>query len=173
VERVYGGESVTIVPRVVTPLPLRAQPSESSSKEEAVVSAPFIYIGTYRLKEGTLEAFKQMCGGLAEFVESREPRVIAFNVYSSEDGTEASVVQVHPDADSMLFHMQLLSEHITSAYEEQSPIDVATSNQIYGTPSEAVLEMIEQFDPGVPLIVKPQPLGGFVRSAAEQVASAR
>ena len=71
-----------------------------------------------------------------------------------------------------LFVSQLLSEHITSADEEQSPIDVATSNQIYGTPSEAVLEMIEHFDPGVPLIVKPQPLGGFVRSAAEQVASA-
>lgn len=69
------------------------------------MSAPFIYIGTYRLKEGKLEAFKQMCGGLAEFVESHEPRVIAFSVYGSDDGNEASVVQVHPDADSMLFHM--------------------------------------------------------------------
>jgi hypothetical protein len=136
------------------------------------VSAPFIYIGTYRLKEGKLEAFSQMCGGLAEFVQSREPRVIAFSVYSTDDGTEASVVQVHPDADSMLFHMQLLSEHITSAYDEDSPLDVATSNQIYGTPSEAVLEMIKEFDPGVPLIVKSQPLGGFTRSAAEQAVSA-
>ncbi len=136
------------------------------------MSQPFIYIGTYRLNEGQLEAFKQTCGGLVEFVESNEPRMIAFNIYANADGTEASVVQVHPDADSMLFHMQLLHEHIASAYDEDSALDVTTSNQIYGTPSEAVLEMIRQFDPGVPLIVKPHPLGGFTRSAAEQAVSA-
>ena len=43
---------------------------------------------------------------------------------------------------------------------------------MYGTPSEAVLEVIKQFDPGVPLIVKPKPLGGFTRSAAEQAVNA-
>ena len=32
--------------------------------------------------------------------------------------------------------------------------------------------MIRQFDPGVPLIVKPDPLGGFTRSAAEPAVSA-
>jgi hypothetical protein len=56
--------------------------------------------------------------------------------------TEVSIVQVHPDADSMLFHMRLLREHITSAYEEEGSLDVTTSVQVYGTPSEAVLEMI-------------------------------
>jgi hypothetical protein len=133
---------------------------------------PFVYIGTYRLKEGQLEVFKQSCGGLVEFVESNEPRMIAFNVYASKDGTEVSVVQVHPDADSMLFHMQLLHEHIASAYDEDSALDVTTSNQIYGTPTEAVLEMIRQIDPGVPLIVKPDQLGGFARCAAEQAIGA-
>lgn len=136
------------------------------------MSQPFIYIGAYRLKEGQLEAFKQSCGGLVEFIESNEPRMISFNVYANEDGTEASVVQVHPDADSMLFHMQLLQEHIASAYDEDSALDVTTSNQIYGTPSDAVLDMIRQFDPGVPLIVKPHPLGGFTRSAAREAVSA-
>jgi hypothetical protein len=32
--------------------------------------------------------------------------------------------------------------------------------------------MITQVDPGVPLIVKPDSLGGFTRSAAEQAVSA-
>jgi hypothetical protein len=141
--------------------------------EEAAVSEPFIFIGTHRLKAGKLEAFKKSCVGLAEFVESNEPRMIAFNVYASEDGTEVSIVQVHPDADSMLFHMRLLREHITSAYEEEGSLDATTSVQIYGTPSEAVLEMIKGFNAeGVPLIVKPHPLGGFTRSAAEQAVTA-
>jgi hypothetical protein len=64
------------------------------------MSEPFIYIGTYKLKEGKLEAFKQTCGGLAESIESNEPRMIAFNVDSNEEGTEASVARVHPDAES-------------------------------------------------------------------------
>jgi hypothetical protein len=65
-----------------------------------VKSQPFIFIGTHRLKEGKLEAFKKSCVELAEFVESNEPRVIAFNVYGSEDGAEVSIVKAHPDAES-------------------------------------------------------------------------
>jgi hypothetical protein len=136
------------------------------------MSESFIYIGTYKLKEGQLEAFKQTCGELVEFIEANEPRMVAFNIYANEEGTEVSVVQVHPDADSMLFHMQLLQEHIASAYDEDSALEVTTSNQIFGTPSEAVLEMIREFDPGVLLIVKPHPLGGFTRSAAKLAGSA-
>ena len=59
---------------------------------------------------------------------------------------------------------QLPHDHISSAFDEDSPFDVTTSGQIYGTPSETVLEMIKQFDPGVPLIVKPRSLGGSGRA---------
>lgn len=111
-----------------------------------------------------------MCQGLREFVESNEPRVIAFNLYASEDGTEASNVQVHPDADSMVSHMHLLHEQISAARGEESSIDVTTSYQIYGVPNDAVLEMIQEFDPGVPLTIKPLPLAGFTRSGAQSVA---
>ena len=136
------------------------------------MSEPFIYVGTFRLKQGKLEAFKEQCGGLAKFVEVNEPRMIAFNLYANEEGTEASVVQVHADADSMVFHMRLLRDHIASAGDEESAIDVQISNQIYGIPNETVLEMIEQSDPGVPLIVKPRPLGGFTRPATEHTVGA-
>jgi hypothetical protein len=135
------------------------------------LSQPFIFISTFRLKQGTLEAFKEMCQGLVEFVESNEPRVIAFNLYANEDGTEVSNVQVHPDADSMVSHMKLLHEHISGAGSEEGPIDVTPSNQIYGIPNDAVLEMIEEFDPGVPLSIKPLPIAGFTRGAANETQS--
>jgi hypothetical protein len=136
------------------------------------MSEPFIFIGTHRLKAGKLEAARGMNDWLTELVESNEPRMIAFNAYANEEGTELSVVQIHPDADSMLFHMQLLSKHITGAYEDEGPLAETTSIQLYGNPGETVLGMIEQFNPGVPLIVKPHGLGGFTRSAAEHTASA-
>lgn len=130
------------------------------------MSQPFIFISTFRLKQGTLEAFKEMCHELVGFVESNEPRVIALNLYANEDGTEVSNVHVHPDADSLISHMKLLREHISGAGSEEGPIDVTTSNQIYGVPNDAVLEMLEEFDPGVPLTIKPLLLAGFTRSAA-------
>lgn len=137
------------------------------------MSEPFIFIGTHRLKKGKFEAFRQLSGGLAEFVEANEPRMIAFNVYANEEGDEVSVVQVHPDAESMLLHMQLLHEHISSAYDEDSALDVTTNIQVYGTPTDAVLAMIEQLTPeGTTSIVKPRPLAGFTRSAAQQAAGA-
>jgi len=85
------------------------------------MSHPFIFVSTFRLKQGKLEAFKEMCQGLVEFVESNEPRVIAFNLYASEDGTEVSNVQVHPDADSMVSHMRLLREHIWAPATRRAP----------------------------------------------------
>jgi len=136
------------------------------------MAQPFIFISTFRLKQGELGAFREMCTGLVEMVQSKEPRLIAFNLYANEDGTEVSNVQVHPDADSMLFHLRLLREHISGAVGGEGPIDVTVSNQIFGTPSDAVLEMLGEFDPGVPLTVKPLPVAGFTRSAAEQTPTA-
>jgi hypothetical protein len=78
------------------------------------MSEPLIFIGTHRLKDGRLEAAREMNDWLSDLVESNEPRIIAFNAYANEEGTEAAIVQIHPDADSMLVHMQLLSKHITA-----------------------------------------------------------
>jgi hypothetical protein len=78
--------------------------------------------------------------------------------------TEVTVVQVHPDADSMLFHMQVARKHIEEGTEEL--LDTRDF-QIYGPPNDTVLGMIKELaQSGVPLIVKPNHLGGFTRSSA-------
>ena len=128
------------------------------------MSEPFIFIGTHTIREGKLDDFKKSCGALLEVVEANEPRLIAFNFYANQDETEVSVVQVHPDADSMLFHMQVAREHIEQATEE---LLVTRNMQLYGRPNDAVLGMIRELSQaGVPLIVKPNHLGGFTRSSA-------
>jgi quinol monooxygenase YgiN len=128
------------------------------------MAEPFIFIGTHRIREGKLDEFKKQFAELVDVVEANEPRMIAFNGYVNEDETEANVVQVHPDADSMLLHMQVAREHITRGTEEL--LDTKDI-QIYGTPNDAVMGMIEELSrSGVPLIVKPNHLGGFTRSHA-------
>ncbi|HEX4323076.1 MAG TPA: hypothetical protein VHZ77_00435 [Gaiellaceae bacterium] len=126
------------------------------------MSGPFVFIATNRLKPGKLAAERQRVPGLVEFVEENEPRVIAFNEYANDEGTEVAVVQIHPDADSMAFHMEVVAERAAAAYAET--VAETTSIQVFGTPGDAVLEMLErQAGAGVPLAVKPVHLGGFTR----------
>jgi quinol monooxygenase YgiN len=129
------------------------------------MSEPFIFIGTHTISEGKLEDFKKQWRELLDVVEVKEPRLIAFNAYVNEDGTELTVVQVHPDADSMLFHMQVARDHISEAY--QSVLEKTKRIDVYGKPSDTALEMIRQLAGSeVPLSVKANHLGGFTRSSA-------
>jgi biotin carboxylase len=126
------------------------------------VSGPFIFIATNRLKERKLEEERKRVPGLCDFIEANEPRLIAFNEYVNEDGTEVTVVQIHPDADSMEFHMNVVRERAEQAYAET--LDATTRIEVYGTPSEAVLEMLrQQAGSGVSLTVRRRHLGGFTR----------
>ena len=126
------------------------------------MTGPFIFIATNRLKPGMLDAETARVPGLVEFVHTQEPRVIAFNEYVNAEGTEVAVVQVHPDADSMAFHMGIISDRAAAAYAET--VDMTTSIHVFGTPSNAVVELLRrQAGVGVPLDVKPHHLGGFTR----------
>jgi hypothetical protein len=126
------------------------------------MSGPFIFIATNRLKPGKLDEEKARVPGLVDFIEANEPRLLAFNEYANEEGTEVAVLQVHPDADSMGFHMQVVAERAAAAYAET--VEATTGIQVFGMPSNAVVEMLgHQAGAGVPLSVKPIHLGGFVR----------
>ena len=122
----------------------------------------FIFIATNRLKPGKLDEEKTRVPGLVDFIQANEPRLLAFNEYANEEGTEVAVVQIHPDADSMASHMQVVAERAAAAYAET--IDATTGIQVFGAPSNAVVEMLRrQAGAGVPLSIKPIHVGGFVR----------
>ena len=79
------------------------------------MTAPFIWVGTYAIKPGKLETARKRLAEVVDLVEANEPRLIAFNFYLDEAGTTASCVQVHPDATSMVFHMEVIAEHLETA----------------------------------------------------------
>ena len=90
--------------------------------------------------------------------------MIAFIEYACGGGREVGVVQVHPDAASMEFHMGAVEKRAARAYAEM--LEATTSIQVYGTPSEAVLKMLSHHaGTGVPLTVERDHLGGFTRAA--------
>jgi len=129
------------------------------------MTEPFIFIGTYKIKEGKLKDFKRYWRQFVDFVEESEPRLIAFNAYVDDDGSEVSVVQVHPDAESMEFHVKLIREHVEHAAWEFLGDTVST--HIFGAVSDSGLETMRQMGSSG-FNFKPHGIGGFTRSAAER-----
>ena len=84
-----------------------------------------------------------------------------FALYLNADGTEESTVQVHRDAENMAFHMDLIADHVQQARDY---LDFSKMNiQIYGTPTEDVVEQMRQLaGSGVPVTIK-TPVTGFDR----------
>jgi hypothetical protein len=127
-----------------------------------MATGPFIFIATNRLKPGRLAAERERVPGLSDFIEANEPRILAFNEYANDDGTEVGVVQVHPDVDSFSYHMDVVRERATRAYAET--LEGTTSIHVFGTPTEAILEMLRNSaGSAVGFTVKPHHLGGFTR----------
>jgi hypothetical protein len=127
-----------------------------------MMPGPFIFIATNRLREGKLAAERERARDLSSFIEANEPQLLAFNEYANEEGTEVGVVQMHPDAASMELHMEVVAERAARAYAET--LEATTSIQVYGEPSDAVLEMLSrQAGAGVPMTVKRYHVAGFSR----------
>jgi hypothetical protein len=125
------------------------------------MSGPFIFVATNKVREGRLEGERARVPGWIEFIDANEPRLIAFHEYLSEDTTEVEFVQVHPDTGSFENHMRVV-ERSGRSYAET--LEGTTNIRIYGTPSEAVLEMLSQAaGSGVSMTVLPEHLGGFTR----------
>jgi hypothetical protein len=142
----------------------------ASKRKGDTMAQPFIFIGTYTIKEGKLDEFKRYWPQFVEFVEQSEPRLIAFNAYVDEDGREVGIVQVHPDENSMEFHMKLIREHVEQAFAEF--LSGTVGMQIYGEMTDSTSDTMLQLGRSGALEVKPRSIGGFTRSAAERAAVA-
>ncbi|WP_052668039.1 putative quinol monooxygenase [Nitriliruptor alkaliphilus] len=128
------------------------------------MSEPFIFIGTHRLKEGKREAYEQHVADFARFIDEQEPQLQVFTFYLDEDAEHVSVVQVHPNAESMGLHMQIAHQHIGDAYTDY--LEETVSIQVFGEPTDAVLTMMRKLaGDGVPVSIQ-RPFAGFDRLRA-------
>ena len=80
---------------------------------------------------------------------------------SGIQGSKAGVVQLHPDAESMDMHMELIAEHLASAGDFIGEI---LHEQAFGAPTEAFSEALRGYAAsGIPVTVLPVYEGGFTR----------
>jgi len=100
------------------------------------MAGTFSLLGPPRIKLGKLGDYEAAWKELVDVVEAKEPRMISFNSYANEQGTEVAVVQLHPDASSMELRMQVVREHITQA--DADLLEETTSIQVFGELSDAL-----------------------------------
>ena len=131
------------------------------------MSGPLIMISRSRIKPGHRETYEAHLRQANEMVESEEPRVISFNSWTSEDGTEVSTVHFHPDADSLDAHLKLYFERLAGPVAES--VD-SYELDIWGVASESALSALRSV-PGMQLRVLPVHEAGFIRLGADAVAT--
>jgi len=124
------------------------------------MSAPIVFISQNRVIEGKLDSLKEYYRQVAEMTEANKPGTLAHMAFLNEEGTEMSIVHLFPDAAAMERHMVGVDELARKARDFMESVRL----EIYGTPSDRVLEMMRQAaGPGVALVVKPQSVGGYLR----------
>lgn len=126
------------------------------------MSGPFIMMSKSRIKPGKAEAYAAWCADMFRDVEEQEPRLLAFNLWESEDHTSSVVIQVHPDAESFEYHLKLFGERVKETF---GYIDVE-GLEIYGAPSPFVEQFVTHGVPGMPVTVHPVHKAGFTRLQA-------
>jgi quinol monooxygenase YgiN len=137
--------------------------------KEVVMAVPFIFIGTHKVKPGRLEEFKAWFANYIDTtVEPNEPRLLSFEAYADPKANLVTVVQVHPDAESMIHHMEVITDHVATAYANF--LERESQYQIYGTPRAGVLELIQQMDGSEEAPTSQEPFAGFTRLGKGAVA---
>ena len=126
------------------------------------MSGSFIYVGTMRIKPGKVEDVHKSMAELVDFVETNEPRMIAFHAYLEEEERTLTIVQVHPDAASMEFHMQINAKHFATAFDS---LESVLSEQYYGEITESLGDELAKWeDQSVTVTRVTMHAGGFTRT---------
>jgi len=126
------------------------------------MTGPFVYVGTWTIKEGKVDEAREWLAKHTDFLEDNEPRLISINFFVDEAARRVVNVQVHPDADSMAFHMKLIAEHLPAAFDIIEAIEL---EQYYGAKSPELAELLAPYDEGnVPTTNVAEHLAGFTRT---------
>jgi hypothetical protein len=103
-------------------------------------SEPIVYIDHSRIRDGSIEELKAGITRLVDFIDAREPQLIAYGFYIDEDAGRMTVVAVHPDSESLERHMEIGS----AEFRKLAHLVTLTAIECYGRPSQRAFEQLRQ-----------------------------
>ena len=101
---------------------------------------PIVYVDVSEIRAGKEEQLEAAMDHLARFVEARIPRVASYGFFLDEERRTMSVVAVHPDSESLEFHLNEGNEEFRKFGEL---IDLSRI-EVYGGVSDGVRERLER-----------------------------
>ena len=127
------------------------------------MSEPIVFISHFRIKEGALDAYRQLQREMVRLLEAEKPRTLALLPYLDADRTRMTTFHLFADAESMDLHFEGALERSAAAYEFLEP----DGWEIYGTPSDKAMDMMgnSAAASGVTFTLQTEYLGGFLRPA--------
>jgi hypothetical protein len=99
-----------------------------------------VYVDHSDVHEGRLEDLKEGIRRLVDFIEAREPRLIAYGFHLDEEAGRMTVTAVHPDIASLELHLEVGNE----GFRELGDMITLRQIEVYGPISERAREMPEQ-----------------------------
>jgi hypothetical protein len=122
---------------------------------------PIVFISRNRIKKGRFDDFRQHYADSVPRIEAGKPGTLVQLAYVNQDATEVAIVRVFPSAGAMDLQLQGADVRSKAAYQFIEP----TSIEIYGTPSDFSMEMMEKVSgSGIDVSVNPLFIGGFIRT---------
>lgn len=118
------------------------------------MAGPLLFVTTYPVKPGMVDRFKEAVPEWFAFIEANHPRVVIHSaVYVDEGRSEATSVQLHPDAESMDQQFAVLGDR---SFEWQEYIDSSQMQiLICGEPSDTILTTMERIrSAGIAVTIK-------------------
>jgi quinol monooxygenase YgiN len=104
------------------------------------MSGPIVYVDHSDIREGKLDEVREGIPELVEFVEAHEPQLIAYGFYLNEEDGRLTVVAIHPDSESLEFHLETAGP----AFRKFIELIKLRTIEVYGRPSNKVLDQLQQ-----------------------------
>lgn len=104
------------------------------------MSQPIVYIDKSNIREGKLEEVKSSIKHLVRFVEENVPQLIFYSFFFNKERTQMTVVAVHPDSESLKYHMDVGKEEFRKFADLLDLVKI----EVYGDISDAVYQRLRQ-----------------------------
>jgi hypothetical protein len=103
-------------------------------------SEPIVYIDHSDIREGSLDELKAGVQRLVDFIDAREPQLIAYGFYIDDEAAKMTVVAVHPDSASLELHLDIGG----AEFGKLAHLLTLTAIECYGRPSETALDQLRR-----------------------------
>ena len=123
------------------------------------MAGPFIIKTVSRIHPGEATAYRPLAQEICQLAEERGPRLHAFHIYVNEDESSEVVIHIHPDAESMQHHLQVLGEKVRATGEFTD----FESLEIYGELNDALRQWLPYVTEGIEFNHHAVHWGGFSR----------